>query len=369
MNAPRFGHGLIVGKFYPPHSGHLGVVERAATECDRVSVVVAAASNELIPLGDRVDWLGWAAAIWPHVNVIGTMDDHPIDYDDPVVWDAHEAVFREAVTEIAGGVDVDAVFTGEDYGDELAHRFGATHIRFRRLAGGVSGTRLRADLAGNWHDLVEPARVALARRIVVLGAESTGTTTLARELAASLAAAYVPEYGRTYSAAKLAAARQTAYAAEAPRPWMDGLEWTSDEFELIAARQTQAIDSACLPHSVVVADTDALATSVWHDRYIGGPHPAALTLATANRPDTYILTSPEGVPFAQDGLRDGETVRDEMHQQFVLALAESRLNWVAVSGSREERLRLALRACAPVLQPGRWFSPATEQPTATSESS
>ena len=96
MTGRRFRHGLIVGKFYPPHKGHLTVIEDAACSCDRVSVIVAAAAAEKISLSARVDWLGWAAAGWPNVSVIGTMDDHRIDYDDPMIWDAHEAVFREA---------------------------------------------------------------------------------------------------------------------------------------------------------------------------------------------------------------------------------------------------------------------------------
>jgi NadR type nicotinamide-nucleotide adenylyltransferase len=340
----EFRYGLIVGKFYPPHFGHLELIADAARRCEHVAVVVAGNSQEVIGLADRVRWVAWESARWPSVTVIGAVDEHPIDYDDPIVWGLHEAVFRTAVDEIARGIPIDAVFTGEDYGEELARRFSATHVRHYRDSSGPSGTRLRGDLRGRWHDLIPSARVDLARRIVVLGAESTGTSTLACDLALALGAGSVAEYGRAWSAAKLAGAREAAHRADEPAPWMDALSWDSYEFTAIAATQTAAIDSACLETPIVVADTDALATSVWHERYVGGRHAAALELARARPPGLYILTSPDGVRFDQDGLRDGEQLRSAMHERFVCELESTGVPWVIAAGSREERVRAAISA-------------------------
>lgn len=300
----EFQHGLIVGKFYPPHRGHLELIADAAGRCERVAVVVAGNQDEVIGLADRVRWVAWECARWAGVTVIGAVDEHPIDYEDAAVWDLHEGVFRAAVREIAPGVRMDAVFSGKDYGDELARRFDAAHVRHLRDSDGLSGTRLRGDLHGCWRDLIPSARIDLARRIVVVGAESTGTTTLARDLAQALRAGFVSEYGRAWSAAKLAGARQTANRAGDPDP----------------------------------------------DRYVGGRHPAALELAHARPPDQYILTSPDGVPFDQDGLRDGEELRQSMHKRFVRELESCGEPWVAVAGSREERVRAATLACDPVLR-------------------
>ena len=357
----RFAHGLVVGKCYPPHAGHLRLVTAAAARCDRVTVVVAAAPWEALGLGDRVEWLGWHTADRPHVTVTGAVDDHPVDYDDPAVWDAHMAVFLTAVDEVAPGVPVDAVFTGEDYGDELARRLGAEHVRLVRPGPRPSGTAVREDPAAKWDDLLSAARAGLAHRVVVVGAESTGTTTLARELADHLGAAFVPEYGRTWSAAKLADARARAAAAGAARPSLGDLVWTDAEFTRIAARQTAAIEAAGVGHPVVVADTDALATSVWHDRYLGGPHRPALDLAEVVRPDHYLLTLPDGVPFVDDGLRDGPHVRVAMTRAFVAALDDAGVPWSAVAGDRATRLGRALDVVSEVL--GRPRFPDDPDPT------
>ena len=339
----RFAHGLVVGKFYPPHAGHLCLVMTAAERCERVTVVVAAASWESLDLGRRVDWLGWHAAAMPHVVVIGAMDDHPVDYDDPLVWEAHMAVFLRAADEVAPGVAIDAVFTGEDYGTEMARRLSAEHVRLERPGPRPSGTALRKDPSAAWDDLLPAARVGLAHRVVVVGAESTGTTTLARQLADYFGAAFVPEYGRTWSATKLAEARARCFVSGEGIPALGELVWTSAEFTRIAARQTAEIDRAANECPIVVADTDALATSVWHDRYVGGPHRPALDLADQHPPDLYLLTTPNGVPFVDDGLRDGEHLRFDMTWAFEAALDGLGVPWSPVSGDRDARLAQSIR--------------------------
>ncbi|WP_169791092.1 adenylyltransferase/cytidyltransferase family protein, partial [Streptomyces katrae] len=55
--ARRYGHGLVLGKFYPPHAGHHHLVRTAQDQCERLTVLVCAASVESVPLADRVAWM------------------------------------------------------------------------------------------------------------------------------------------------------------------------------------------------------------------------------------------------------------------------------------------------------------------------
>ena len=125
----RFRHGLVIGKFYPPHLGHVALVRSAAAACERVSVVVMAAAAEAIPLACRVQWLAETFAASPHVAVTGVNDDLPVDYDSPEVWAAQVALMRGGLAQLgADGPEAgqpDAVFTAESYGEELARRFSA----------------------------------------------------------------------------------------------------------------------------------------------------------------------------------------------------------------------------------------------------
>ncbi|MFI6077472.1 hypothetical protein ACIA5C_38675 [Actinoplanes sp. NPDC051343] len=77
------------------------------------------------------------------------------------------------------------MFSSEAYGIELASRFHAEPVivGLDRAQVPVSGTAVRADPVGNWDHLGPGVRAWLTRRVVVVGAESTGTTTTARALA------------------------------------------------------------------------------------------------------------------------------------------------------------------------------------------
>ncbi|MEX3770799.1 transcriptional regulator, partial [Mycolicibacterium fortuitum] len=75
----EFGHGLFIGKFYPPHRGHHAAVTVAADRCDRVSVLVMAAAPETVPLADRVAWLRATHAAQSNVTVAGIPCDAPLD--------------------------------------------------------------------------------------------------------------------------------------------------------------------------------------------------------------------------------------------------------------------------------------------------
>jgi HTH-type transcriptional regulator, transcriptional repressor of NAD biosynthesis genes len=76
------GHGLVLGKFYPPHAGHHHLIRTMARRCARATVLVEAAGVESIPLADRVDWL---RRIHPDVTVVGVRCDVPVDFADEVV--------------------------------------------------------------------------------------------------------------------------------------------------------------------------------------------------------------------------------------------------------------------------------------------
>ncbi|MEW2359002.1 ATP-binding protein [Spirillospora sp. NPDC029432] len=222
----------------------------------------------------------------------------------------------------------------------------------------VSGTAVRADPAANWEWLSPPVRGYLARRVVVVGAESTGTTTLARALAGHFGGRwpetrYVPEYGRTYTEEKLAAARR---AAGDPSLWLDDLVWEPRDFALIAERHLALEEAAARAGSpVLVCDTDAFATALWYERYLGEPAPGTFRRHTG-RHHLWILTDPAGVPFEQDGWRDGESVRLRMHGRFREELERRGLPHVTVTGPHEARLGAAVEAVEALLEKGWSFA-------------
>lgn len=353
----QFSHALVIGKFYPPHAGHEYLIRAAADAARNVTVLAMAADIESIPLERRVGWLKEMFADRAHVCVVGIVDNVPVDYDSDTIWAAHVELMQRGVaaaertrTTAAGPVDV--VFTSERYGDELARRFGAAAVCLdpNRDRHPVSGTAVRRDPVAQWDRLAPCVREFLCQRFVLVGAESTGKTTLAAALAARLRerggvwdrTQWVGEYGRDYTVDKLALER-----SRDPSATMDSLRWTSPEFELIAREQQRREDRAARASSpILICDTDAFATALWHERYAGARSAPVEAIAAASPPRAgYILTGLHEVPFEQDGLRDGESIRSWMHGEFEARLRAQPAEWIVAAGTPEQRVE----QCVPFL--------------------
>ncbi|MFG6444142.1 AAA family ATPase [Microbacterium sp. P07] len=322
----RFAHALVIGKFYPLHSGHSALIRAASRASDRVTVQVLGSSVESIPLEVRADWL---REEHPTARVVSALDDAPVDFGSDAAWESHTALIASLLD-----APVDAVFSSDAYGEELSRRLGAAWQRVDpgRAFNPVSGTDIRADVAAHWHELAPAVRAWLGVRVVVVGAESTGSTALAEALAAELGTSWVPEYGREHSVIR-----------------EGGLDtpWRSDEFDLIVDRQIELERRALrtMPTPVLVCDTDVLATALWHERYVGAAAARILERARAHPPALYVLTGDE-IPFVQDGMRDGEHIRHAMQDRFREVLASSEVPWLEVRGDVAARVAQALPAVA-----------------------
>lgn len=163
-------------------------------------------------------------------------------------------------------------------------------------------------------------------RVLIVGAESTGKTTLAIALAEHYQTTWVPEYGRFYS--------------EARRPRGD--LWRSEEFTFIAREQVRIEDAmAQLANGVLICDTDAFATAIWHERYLGRPSADVLAVAEGRTYDLCVLTD-VATPFVPDDIRDGESFRTWMHQRFLDEFARMNVPVLLVSGPLTERVTAAV---------------------------
>lgn len=324
----RFGLSVVIGKFLPPHHGHKLLIDTAVAQSSEVVVIVCAKPSDPIPGELRARWLQEI-----HSNARVMVIDDRYDENDSRVWAANTIAWL--------GRAPDAVFTSEDYGDRYAGIMGAVHVPVdkARKRVPISGTAVRNDPYENW-DLLEPqVRGWYAKRVCVLGAESTGTTTLASALAKCFCTIWVEEFGREYSELKSAGIDFT---------------WHTQEFEMIASEQARREDeAACRANRVLICDTNAFATTLWHRRYLGGHSPAVEEIARQGRCDLYLLTGDE-IPFVQDGLRDGEKIRHEMHRWFEEALGAQAVPWHILRGPNETRVRAAASLILELFKDSRW---------------
>jgi NadR type nicotinamide-nucleotide adenylyltransferase len=322
--------GVVIGKFLPPHRGHRHLIETAAAAVDHLDVIVCARGDQDIDGRLRAAWL---REIHPDVTVVLVDDDIPDDEGDRTSW-----AWADRTVQVLGRAP-DVVFTSEDYGPRYAGFLGARHeaVDPGRTRFPVSATKVRSDPGASWHLLEPCVRAWYVRRICVVGAESTGTTTLARALADHYRTAWVPEYGRRFTEDRLAEGRP--------------VEWTTPDFVEIATRQQADEDAAARASGpVLVCDTDALATSIWHERYVGRRSAEVEALAASRTYALYILTG-DDIAFVQDGTRDGEHLRSWMTGRFRAELARRPEPWLEVAGDPHHRLAAAVEAIDRVVSP------------------
>jgi HTH-type transcriptional regulator, transcriptional repressor of NAD biosynthesis genes len=321
-----FATGLIIGKFLPYHRGHTLVIDRALARCAVVHVLVCAKQEHEIPGPTRARWVSRHR---PAARV------HLVDQDALGLADDDTTGWAAAARSIVGPVD--AVFTSEDYGDAFAAALGCVHVPVdpSRTAVPISGSAIRASPADGEQFLEAAVRAWYVKRVCLLGAESTGKTTLAQDLAERYRTLWVPEYGHVYQ------------ALGRPEPTAD---WTSFEFLAIARLQAWYEDFlAGYANRVLFCDTDVFTTAVWQQRLMGRIDADVLALAD-RKYDLYVLCALD-TPFAQDrwNLRIDGPHREQMQDAYRARIAELGVASVEAHGDRAQRVEQVVEALSPVL--------------------
>ena len=178
------------------------------------------------------------------------------------------------------------------------------------------------------------------RKVVLFGPESTGKTTLSKQLALHYQTLWIPEYARAYLQTK----------------WDEKSEiCTYEDLMPIAEGQMQSENQAVTEliqnqGQLLICDTDLLETAVYSQLYFD-KIPAALNQAVAhNTYDLYLLTDID-VPWHKDDLRDRPDHRVAYYQKFKEALELNKKNYIPIAGSKTERLTKAISAIDKILTP------------------
>ena len=147
------GNGFVLGKFMPPHAGHLLLCDVARRLSERLTILVCWLPGDPVPGPLRLDWM---RALHPDCRVLGhdaIVPQAPEDHPD--FWRIWRGIVRRAHPE-----PIATVFASEPYGqrlaDELDARFHLVDVDRARIP--ISATMVRAEPARHWTHLPPPVR-------------------------------------------------------------------------------------------------------------------------------------------------------------------------------------------------------------------
>jgi nicotinamide riboside kinase len=164
-------------------------------------------------------------------------------------------------------------------------------------------------------------------KIAIFGPESTGKTTLAKQLAEYYKTVWVPEFARDYLQKKLDSGRGIC---------------DIDDMLPIAYGQTKLEnDGALIANKYLFCDTNLLVTKVFSELYYDFCDSLLDKAARAHQYDLFFLTDID-VPWEDDGLRDSPEGRESVFEVFKQSLIDNKKPFITISGDKETRLKKAV---------------------------
>lgn len=346
----KYGNAVVVGKFLPFHVGHQALIQKAVNLARHVDVLLVANPNiDIYP---------------PHVRALAIYEtfhfaDITVHIVDDLMTDdtTEESHFLWArYTKAILGYSPEAVVASEQYAVGWARHMGADFVMYdeERATDPVSGTLVREDAYKMRDYLPYATKRFVVPRIVIVGAESTGTTTLTKALAEHYNTAWVPELGRMMSEEAVDAGFGN-----------DDMYWNDNKFWVVSRGQDAMEENlATQANGVLMCDTDSWATALWYEYYmrkesaVSGTQLFPLLAAgkrQAQKHALYIVTM-DDIPFVQDEreTRTGERLRTWHTNRFLSGVqelkSEYRIPYIQASGSLDERLAKAVGEIDEILK-------------------
>ncbi len=158
-------------------------------------------------------------------------------------------------------------------------------------------------------------------RIAITGPESSGKTTLARQLAERLNADFIPEFARQYLENK------------------EG-KYTQADLDEIAREHKESVSKS--QKSIKIIDTDYFVLKVWSEYRFGNSTSYIDELIAEEVFDFHFVCKPN-IPWEDDPLRENPHDRDELFDLYIQHLDHYQRPYEVIQGSVEERIEKCLK--------------------------
>lgn len=321
--------GVIFGKFYPIHTGHINMIYDAFSRVDELHIVVCTDSERDFKLFEQSqmkkmptvqDRLRWVQQIFKYqqnqIFIHHLQEDGLPSY--PHGWQS----WAEQVKELfkAKQIAPTVVFSSEPQDAIHYQQFLNLAVELidpTREKFNVSATKIRENPFLYWQFIPKEVRPFFVKSIAILGGESSGKTVLVSKLANVFNTTSAWEYGREYVFERLGGNEQALQYSDYPP---------------IALGHKKYIDFA-LRHAnkIAIVDTDFITTQAFCIQYEGKEHPFLDSMIKEYPFDITILLK-NNTQWVNDGLRSLGSNRQRQQFQDLLKqlLDEHGINYIEI---------------------------------------
>lgn len=325
----KYKVGMYGGSFNPLHLGHVDCIIRAANQCEELFVVISAATRRKeIDVRIRYRWIYSLTKHIGNVRIL-TLEDNA---ESKAAYSEEEALEDCKKVRRMIGKPIDVVFCGSDYDENSFWNKGYPGSRFVVFErNGISSTEIRKNPYAHWDWLPDVVKAYYTKKVLLIGGESTGKSTLTINLANRFATNYIEEAGRDISM----------------RSGDEMLMLPEDFTEILLSHKLNEIRAAEKSNKVLFVDTDALITQFFIHFINEDENRDNIILSDAiDRLNTYdlILFLEPDVPFVNDGSRS-ETIcreRTKYSRQIEDIFSAHQKNFRVISGDYDSRYTQAV---------------------------
>lgn len=326
----KYKCGMYGGSFNPLHLGHVRCIIQAANQCEELILVISEGINR-----DEIDIrvrYRWVYQMTKHIGNVRLF----VLQDTAKTKEAYteEYWLKDAgkVKEFAGK-KLDAVFCGSDYDNNSfwAKCYPEAETVYL-LRDDISSTKLRDNVMAHWEWLPNVVRPYYAKKVLLIGGESTGKSTLTINLANYYNTNYLEEVGRDIS----------------ERSGTDMLMLPEDFTDILLIHKVREREALLHSNKVIFEDTDCLITK-FYIQFLEGKGKAvnerlADAISQLNNYDLILFLEPD-VRFVQDGDRSPVIAADREHYSNKIKelYKEREYNIEIISGDYQERFSQSVR--------------------------
>lgn len=313
---------FVFGKFLPFHKGHEAMINFALSKCDFLTVLVCCSDKESIPDTYRKAWIENAFEKRENIEI------RTFNYLESELPNTSET--SESVSKIWADIfkkqfpDYSHLITSEEYGNFVAVFMNIQHIAFdipKKLFP-VSATAVRNDVFTNWEYLPDSVKPDLSVKVVILGTECTGKTTLTEKLAKHFNCSFVLEAGRDIIA--------------------NSNSFTFDDLHLVATEHAKRIDKTILAdNALVIIDTDIHTTKSYSRFTFEKELEISVDIYNSNKANLYLYLNND-VEYLQDGTRLSEAARNLLDLSHRQVLTDHNIDIIEIRGDWDERFEKAV---------------------------